>query len=274
MLCSEDERRPCDINRDAETLIDGRERVFLVGVDVQKHRNPNTVTYSIEESLQELAKLARTAGLQVRWCLLLIITGSRSFEQRNHMQKGRDTLLAPPIMNQDAPCNTLPCILTLSQSGRMWLPQVVGHTFQRLQQADPRTYIGSGKTAELQAAIADLGVQTVIFDDELSPGQQRSLEKALGDGVRLCDRTALILDIFSQRAATREGHLQVHMHFARPDVPLARYVRKCILSLLLAPLFLGILRCNATTSVAGSLSPRSGRSILYHSMVQIYLGFW
>ena len=87
--------------------------------------------------------------------------------------------------------------------------QVVGQTFQRLQQPDPRTYIGSGKTAEIQTAIADLGVQTVIFDDELSPGQQRSLEKALGDGVRLCDRTALILDIFSQRAATREGHLQV-----------------------------------------------------------------
>ena len=91
--------------------------------------------------------------------------------------------------------------------------QVVGRTFQRLQQPDPRTYIGSGKTVEIQAAIADLGVQTVIFDDELSPGQQRTLEKVLGDGVRLCDRTALILDIFSQRAATREGHLQVdHSH--------------------------------------------------------------
>ena len=93
----------------------------------------------------------------------------------------------------------------------LWVRQVVGHTFQRLQQPDPRTYIGSGKTAEIQAAIVELGVQTVIFDDELSPGQQRSLERALGDGVRLCDRTALILDIFSQRAATREGHLQVHL---------------------------------------------------------------
>lgn len=57
-------------------------------------------------------------------------------------------------------------------------------------------------------AAQELGVQTVIFDDELSPGQQRSLERVLGDGVRLADRTALILDIFGQRAATKEGQLQ------------------------------------------------------------------
>lgn len=49
---------------------------------------------------------------------------------------------------------------------------------------------------------------TVIFDDELKPGQMRALEKILPN-VSLCDRTALILDIFSQRAASREGQLQV-----------------------------------------------------------------
>ncbi len=52
-------------------------------------------------------------------------------------------------------------------------------------------------------------VDTVIFDDELRPGQMRALEKALGSKVALCDRTALILDIFSQRAASKEGQLQV-----------------------------------------------------------------
>ena len=52
-------------------------------------------------------------------------------------------------------------------------------------------------------------VDTIIFDDELRPGQMRALEKALGSGVALCDRTALILDIFSQRAASKEGQLQV-----------------------------------------------------------------
>lgn len=64
---------------------------------------------------------------------------------------------------------------------------------------------------EIAASVAGLGVETVIFDDELSPGQQRNLEKALGRDVRICDRTALILDIFSQRAATREGKLQVEL---------------------------------------------------------------
>lgn len=67
-------------------------------------------------------------------------------------------------------------------------------------------------------AVQDLGCQTVIFDDELSPGQQRSLEKVLGEEVRLADRTALILDIFGQRAATREGQLQVWLPLHLPSV--------------------------------------------------------
>lgn len=86
---------------------------------------------------------------------------------------------------------------------------MVGSTFQQLEAISPRTYIGSGKVQELAAAVAASGAQTVVFDDELTPGQLRNLEKALGEACRLCDRTALILDIFSQRAATREGMLQV-----------------------------------------------------------------
>lgn len=67
-------------------------------------------------------------------------------------------------------------------------------------------------------SLGHLQVETVIFDDELSPGQARNLEKALRGSnnkeepelqVKVCDRTALILDIFSQRANTREGKLQV-----------------------------------------------------------------
>ena len=67
----------------------------------------------------------------------------------------------------------------------------------------------SGKLKDLQDFLASEEVDTVIFDDELKPGQMRALEKALGSKVSLCDRTALILDIFSQRAASREGQLQV-----------------------------------------------------------------
>ncbi|KAF3446366.1 hypothetical protein FNV43_RR11545 [Rhamnella rubrinervis] len=86
---------------------------------------------------------------------------------------------------------------------------VVGTTYQKLASPNPRTYIGSGKVAEIKSAIHALDVETVIFDDELSPGQLRNLEKAFGGDVRVCDRTALILDIFNQRAATHEAALQV-----------------------------------------------------------------
>ncbi|XP_076894258.1 uncharacterized protein LOC143546478 isoform X1 [Bidens hawaiensis] len=86
---------------------------------------------------------------------------------------------------------------------------VVDSTYQKLSTPNPKTYIGSGKVAEIKAAINAHGVETVIFDDELSPGQLRNLEKAFGGNVRVCDRTALILDIFDQRAATREASLQV-----------------------------------------------------------------
>lgn len=86
---------------------------------------------------------------------------------------------------------------------------VVGSTYQKLSTPNPRTYIGSGKVSEIRTAIQALDVETVILDDELSPGQLRNLEKSFGRSVRVCDRTALILDIFNQRAATHEASLQV-----------------------------------------------------------------
>lgn len=100
---------------------------------------------------------------------------------------------------------------------------VVGSTYQKLASPSPRTYIGSGKVAEIKTAIQALDVETVIFDDELSPGQLRNLEKAFGGDVRVCDRTALILDIFNQRAATHEAALQVEL--AQMEYQLPRLTR-------------------------------------------------
>ncbi|XP_058725335.1 uncharacterized protein LOC131596629 [Vicia villosa] len=88
---------------------------------------------------------------------------------------------------------------------------VVDSTYQKLASPNPRTYIGSGKVSEIKSAINALDVETVIFDDELSAGQLRNLEKVFGGDVRVCDRTALILDIFNQRAATHEASLQVSL---------------------------------------------------------------
>ena len=74
---------------------------------------------------------------------------------------------------------------------------------------DPRIYIGSGKLEEVRASLQSSGARLVIFNHELSPSQERNLEKALD--CRVLDRTGLILDIFAQRARTHEGKLQVEL---------------------------------------------------------------
>ena len=78
---------------------------------------------------------------------------------------------------------------------------------QRLRHPDPRSYVGKGKLEEIAELRDQLKATVAIFDDELTPAQQRNLEKRLG--IKIIDRTALILDIFSQRARTREGVVQV-----------------------------------------------------------------
>ncbi len=87
--------------------------------------------------------------------------------------------------------------------------RVVGKVIQRLQRPDPAYYVGRGKLQEIVSLRATLDYDLVIFDDELSPVQQRNLEQALK--VKVLDRTALILDIFAQHARTREGRLQVEL---------------------------------------------------------------
>src|SRR5437660_6280495 len=80
---------------------------------------------------------------------------------------------------------------------------------QRLRHPDVATYIGKGRVQELSSLEKQLGFDLVIFDDELSPVQQRNLEKLLD--ARVIDRTALILDVFAKHARTREGRLQVEL---------------------------------------------------------------
>lgn len=88
---------------------------------------------------------------------------------------------------------------------------VVGTLTQQLATINPRTFIGSGKVEELKLLANELGVQMVIFDDELSPRHQRELERVLGESIKVIDRTALILDIFALHARTYEGMLQVEL---------------------------------------------------------------
>ena len=133
------------------------ERVFLIGLELKSRS-----TSEIEESLEELAELAQTAGG--------VVAGA-----------GRQKLETP----------------------------VAG------------TFIGSGKAVEFAKQCKELGVDTVIFDDDLSGAQARNLEKIFE--CKILDRTALILDIFAQRARTREGKLQVE--FAQLEHLLPRLTR-------------------------------------------------
>jgi GTP-binding protein HflX len=87
--------------------------------------------------------------------------------------------------------------------------EVVATLSQRLRSPDPRTFIGRGKVTEVRELARERGATLAIFDDALSPGQARNLEKELG--LRVIDRSQLILDIFAQRARTLEGKLQVEI---------------------------------------------------------------
>jgi GTP-binding protein HflX len=137
-----------DFLADIDTSTPAANRAILVGVEIKGASG----AWTLQDSLDELGRLAETAGLSVS-----------------------------------------------------------GATTQKLTHPDARTWIGSGKVRELGELVAASDAKYVLFDDELSPGQQRKLEAALGDGVRVIDRTRLILDIFSQHAQTREGKLQVEL---------------------------------------------------------------
>jgi GTP-binding protein HflX len=98
---------------------------------------------------------------------------------------------------------------------------VVGAEWQNRRHVDPNWYVGKGKAEELVAAKRETGFDVLIADDELSPAQQRALEGLLG--VKVIDRSRLILDIFALHAQTHEGRLQVEL--AQLEYQLPRLTR-------------------------------------------------
>jgi GTP-binding protein HflX len=97
---------------------------------------------------------------------------------------------------------------------------VAARVVQRRQAPDPATYLGRGKAEELRAVCLEVDADTVVFDDDLTPAQQRNLEKILGRTA--IDRTAVILDIFAQNARTPEGRAQVELALLRYRLPRLR----------------------------------------------------
>jgi GTPase len=87
--------------------------------------------------------------------------------------------------------------------------EAVGRVVQKRDRPDVATFIGRGKVEQLRGVLRDLDADAAIFDDELSPAQQRNLEERLQ--VKVLDRTIVILDIFAQHAASREGKAQVEL---------------------------------------------------------------
>jgi GTP-binding protein HflX len=130
----------------------GQERAILVGVELKSRsrRSSDHISYTIEESLEELKALAESAGAAVE-----------------------ETI----VQSREAP--------------------------------DSATLIGSGKLEQLHGIVAAQELDVVLFDSDLTPTQQRNLERALD--CKILDRTQLILDIFARRARTREGQLQVEL---------------------------------------------------------------
>ena len=96
----------------------------------------------------------------------------------------------------------------------------VQRVMQRRDRPDPATYVGPGKAQEIRDISDDCDADTVVFDDELSPAQQRNLERVLGRTA--IDRTTVILDIFAQNAASVEGKVQVELAQLRYRLPRLR----------------------------------------------------
>ncbi len=120
-----------------------------------------------------------------------------------------------------APWSVKESLDELEELARTAGAEVVGRISQRLEHADPRTYLGRGKLQEAHARADEAQADLVIVDDELAPNTQRSMEEILGR--RIVDRTLLILDIFAQRARTHEGRVQVEL--ARLEYLLPRLTR-------------------------------------------------
>ena len=97
---------------------------------------------------------------------------------------------------------------------------VVARVVQRRDRPDPATFIGRGKADELAEVSRTLDADTVVFDEELTPAQQRNLQAILGRTA--IDRTAVILDIFAQNARTPEGKAQVELALLRYRLPRLR----------------------------------------------------
>ena len=159
------------------------ERAFLVGLEVRSNRGRG--------------KAAITAGAQAARDAASTTSSSTPTAKPNGSK--------PSIPEFDAE-ESLAELRTLAGSAGA---EVVGEILQRRDRFDPATLVGAGKLEEIAGAAAAVNADLLLFDHDLSPSQQRNIEKIVQR--RVIDRTQLILDIFARHARTREGQLQVEL---------------------------------------------------------------
>jgi GTP-binding protein HflX len=166
------------------------ERAFLVGLDVRSRRGKGSVPAQ--------AAAARDAATQA---------DSPTLSQKTRKDGPPESRSngKPSIPEFDAE-ESLAELRTLAESAGA---RVVGEILQRRDRPDPATLIGAGKLEEIAEAAASVDADILLFDHDLSPSQQRNIEKVIQR--RVIDRTQLILDIFARHARTREGQLQVEL---------------------------------------------------------------
>jgi GTP-binding protein HflX len=174
---------------------DERERAFLVGLDLRTRRTG-------KGAVTAQAAVARDAASQ-----------STATAAPKTRKDGSPVNVKPTIPEFDAD-ESLAELRTLAESAGA---NVVGSLLQRRDRPDPATLIGAGKLEEIAGAAASVDADVLLFDHDLSPSQQRNIEKIVQR--RVIDRTQLILDIFARHARTREGQLQVELaqlHYMMP----------------------------------------------------------
>ena len=171
---------------DLAHLREESERAFLVGLDARSRRRAggNSTVTAQASAARDAATASAPKG------------------------EGR-----PSIPEFDAE-ESLSELRTLAESAGA---EVVGEILQHRDRPDPATLVGGGKLEEIAGAAASVDADVLLFDHDLSPSQQRNIEKIIDR--RVIDRTQLILDIFARHARTREGQLQVELaqlHYMMP----------------------------------------------------------
>jgi len=139
-------------------------------------------------------------------------TIEKVIDKENNMETQKERVVLVGLADTNIPDSQEETIRSVEELGLLAQTagaEVVGSAIQQRHGVDSKTFIGKGKLAEIANACEELGADTIIFDDELTGSQMKNIEEVTG--LKIIDRTFLILDIFAQRAKSKEGKLQVEL---------------------------------------------------------------